>query len=144
MPSISGIMTDDHRHCDQLFADAEASVSQGDWATAAAHYVRFRDAMEHHFTLEEQVLFPAFEGRTGSGLGPTQVMRMEHIQMRRLLEEMDAAARDRQPDAYLGTAETLIIIMQQHNMKEEQILYRMTDQLLGDQADQLIQQMRAL
>jgi iron-sulfur cluster repair protein YtfE (RIC family) len=144
MSSISGTMTDDHRRCDQIFADAEASVSQQDWAAAEERFARFRDAMEHHFAMEEQVLFPAFEGRTGHSTGPTQVMRMEHLQMRQLMAEMAAGALGHDRNAFLGAAETLMIVMQQHNMKEEQILYRMSDQLLGDQAGPLIERMQAL
>ena len=35
-------------------------------------------------------------------------------------------------DDYLGIADTLLILMQQHNMKEEQMLYNMMDQHLTD------------
>ena len=38
------------------------------------------------------------------------------------------AVHDR--EAYAGIAETLLMLMQQHNMKEEHILYPMLDQAL--------------
>jgi iron-sulfur cluster repair protein YtfE (RIC family) len=143
MSSIRATMTDDHRRCDRIFADAEAAVSQRDWPGAGGHFSEFREAMERHFGLEEQVLFPALEARAGGALGPTQVMRMEHAQMRQLLVEMSNAADRRDQQAYLGAAETLMIVMQQHNMKEEQILYRMTDEMLADQAPQLLERLGA-
>jgi len=45
---------------------------------------------------------------------------------------------------FAGHAETLHILMQQHNMKEEQVLYPMTDRLLGGQAADLVAQMSGI
>lgn len=50
-------------------------------------------------------------------------MRGEHDQMRELLVAAKFALDARDEDDYSGTAETLLIMMQQHNMKEENILY---------------------
>jgi len=124
-----------HKHCDQLFADAEAAGMKGDWAAAAADFARFRDELLAHFSTEEQVLFPAFEAATGMVGGPTQMMRFEHAQMRELLEQMQAALERRERDPFAGTAETLLVLMQQHNMKEENILYPMCDRTLGGKVD---------
>ena len=51
--------------------------------------------------------------------GPTQVMRMEHQQMRALVQDLDNALTAKDKDNYLGLSETLMVMMQQHNMKEE-------------------------
>jgi hemerythrin-like domain-containing protein len=63
--------------------------------------------------------------------GPTEVMRGEHRQMRDLLAQMEGALAVRDSDTFGGAAETLLILMQQHNMKEENILYPMCDNALG-------------
>jgi DUF438 domain-containing protein len=63
--------------------------------------------------------------------GPTEVMRGEHRQMRDLLGQMSSGLADRDGDTFSGAAETLLILMQQHNMKEENILYPMCDNALG-------------
>jgi iron-sulfur cluster repair protein YtfE (RIC family) len=47
------------------------------------------------------------------------------------------AARDR--DQFLGLGETLMMLTQQHNMKEENILYPIMDQCIADEADKLLQ-----
>jgi hemerythrin-like domain-containing protein len=86
-------------------------------------------------------LFPKFEQATGSAMGPTQVMKAEHAQMRQLFKDMQSAVDDQDKDRYLGLSETLMIVMQQHNMKEEQILYRMADQAFGDIADEILHSM---
>ena len=72
------------------------------------------------------------------------MMRSEHLQMTNLLNQMADAVALKDSDAYLGDAETLLIIMQQHNMKEEQMLYRMADQALVNDLDEVVGRMRAL
>lgn len=138
MTDISTEFAADHRHCDHLFAAAEQSAASGDWPAADSQFDVFAGALEHHFTVEEQGLFPAFEARTGMTMGPTQVMRMEHLQMRKLLADMRDAIAKRNGDGYLGLSETLMMLMQQHNIKEEQILYRMADQALGAAGEEFV------
>lgn len=132
MSQISQYMTQDHRACDERFASAEEAVNSQDWETAKSEFDGFQDAMERHLGMEEETLFPAFEQATGNAMGPTRIMRMEHEQMRDLIRQMGAALHAQDAETYLGVSETLLIMMQQHNVKEEQILYPMTDQVLGD------------
>ncbi len=144
MSTISATLTDDHHHCDDLFAAAENAVNDGRWDEAREGFARFRTATERHFEMEEKVLFPAFEDMTGMTQGPTQVMRMEHAQMRDVFADMAQAVESGDRDGYLGQSETLLMLMQQHNLKEEQILYRMADQALQAQSAQILEQMRAM
>lgn len=133
-----------HRHCDDLFVAAEESAQRDDWAAAAPAFARFSEQMLAHFEAEEGLLFPAFESATGMSAGPTQMMRHEHEQMRSLLAQLDEACAAHDGESYAGIAETLLMLMQQHNMKEENILYPMCDQALGAEAEQLAQKMGAL
>jgi hemerythrin-like domain-containing protein len=144
MTTISDFLAPDHQRCDNLFAVAEAAAARGDWDNAATGFVHFQNAMLHHFAMEEEVMFPAFETRTGMTQGPTAMMRSEHRQMTDLLNQMAEAAARKDSDAFLGDAETLLIIMQQHNMKEEQMLYQMADQVLAGELEELIGRMRAM
>ena len=141
MTSISAFLTQDHRHCDDSYAAAEEKVAAGQWDEAGQSWTIYRNALETHLNREEGFLFPAFEAQTGNTQGPTAVMRMEHEQIRSLVSEMDEAVVARNADSFLGLAETMMILIQQHNMKEEQILYPMSDQVLGD-PDRLIKQMQ--
>ncbi|RLJ20085.1 hemerythrin HHE cation-binding protein [bacterium endosymbiont of Escarpia laminata] len=144
MSTISATMTHDHRRCDEIFAAAENETAKGDWAAAATQFEAFHAAMEHHFKMEEEVLFPAFEEITGMAMGPTEVMRGEHAQMRDLFQEMAESVDAKDQDRYLGLSDTLLVVMQQHNAKEEQMLYQMSDQVLGGQASELLQRMEAI
>lgn len=137
--NIKEFMAQDHKDCDQLFVDAENAASIEDWTTTTQAFNEFINVMERHLVIEETELFPAFEKATGMTMGPTEMMRMEHGQMRELFSEMREAVEQQNSDDYLGAAETLLILMQQHNMKEEQILYNMMDQHLSDDSINLQQ-----
>jgi hemerythrin-like domain-containing protein len=138
MTTIRNFMTEDHRHCDDLFAEAEQAIAKKNTEAAKAAFGHFRNAMLAHFDTEEKTLFPTFEAKTGMSMGPTQVMRMEHVQIRALMDDaVDALARGNSDD-YLGLADTLVIMMQQHNMKEENILYPMCDQHLAGETPELL------
>jgi len=137
MSTIAELMTHDHRACDHDFARAETLAAKGDWLGAAEALNAFAHALNAHFDAEEQQLFPAFEAATGMTQGPTQVMRGEHADMREALERLHEALHARDGDDFAGEAETLLIMMQQHNMKEENILYPMCDARLGNVRDEL-------
>jgi hemerythrin-like domain-containing protein len=143
MHAITDFMSNDHRSCDDRLAGVEQAVAGGDWALARNAFGRFQDAMLCHFAAEENLLFPRFEERTGMYQGPTQVMRGEHAQMRQLLAAAETALAQADGDDYAGSSETLLIMMQQHNVKEENMLYPMCDQCLADHLDALLPELQA-
>ena len=138
MGSIAAYLTDDHRTCDDLFSRAENAVSRGDLAAAGDSLARFRAAIAVHFDREENVLFPAFERATGTEHGPTAVMRAEHTQIRALLDAIDAALDACDGPRASGLCESLAVLIQQHNMKEEQILYPASDASIPDAAGLIV------
>lgn len=125
--------TDDHRRCDEIWSAVESAVDAGDTARAATLFAEFHADMLRHFAMEEEVLFPAFEQATGMQGGPTQVMRMEHEQMRAVLEQMANAASRGDFDQVVDHGDTLLMVVQQHNVKEEGVLYPMAEQRLASQ-----------
>ena len=143
MSTISTYLSTDHQRCDELFAQAEEAVAKGDWEKAKASFDAFLASMRHHFGMEEEIAFPAFEQATGVSNGPTWMMRMEHEQMREVFDSMASAIAVKDADNYLGLSETLLIVMQQHNMKEEQMLYPMADQVLGEGRAGVVERMQA-
>ena len=139
---ISTHMRDEHRACDDEFAKVEQAVNAGDFDAAFSAFENFMIDTLKHFDREEEVLFPAFETATLSTEGPTQVMRYEHNQVRGLLEQMKDTLDKQDKEAFFSVADTLMILLQQHNMKEEQMLYAMCDQVLGDQDSELVEKMK--
>lgn len=142
MHTIQQFMAGDHRRCDDIFVAIEQAIHANAWERAGAALASFQHAMLRHFEAEETLLFPAFEEQTGMTQGPTQVMRSEHEQLRELLDAAREALSAQDAEAYSGEAETLLIMMQQHNMKEENMLYPMCDQHLSSQADALLARMQ--
>jgi len=127
---ISNYLTHEHRTCDGLFAEAERLAASGEWSETEKKFLEFANETLTHFKKEEEELFPAFETQTGSTEGPTQVMRFEHEQVRGLIGKMADAVEKQDRDAYLSLAESMMILLQQHNMKEEQMLYAMCDRVM--------------
>ncbi|MES9967818.1 MAG: hemerythrin domain-containing protein, partial [Sedimenticola sp.] len=70
MTLITETLAGDHRRCDEIFAQVEELISLNDWEKGAPGFAEFNEAMEHHFSMEESVLFPSFEARTGQTMGP--------------------------------------------------------------------------
>lgn len=143
MTAIAELMSADHRQCDEVFARAETLVAKGDWKAAAEAFEAFAAALNSHFDAEEDLLFPRFEAETGMRGGPTEVMRSEHREMRAALERLRSALAAADADDFAGEFDTLLILMQQHNMKEENILYPMCDARLGAAAPPLASELHS-
>jgi hemerythrin-like domain-containing protein len=142
--TISSFMTADHRACDEEFAEMENAVASDNWTFAQEKFDKFTCDLEHHFNMEEQIMFPTFEERTGMVGGPTAMMRMEHEQMRSVVDQMKGDLSSQNKDHFFGLSESLMMLMQQHNMKEEQMLYAMVDSHLGADAALVVQEMQGL
>ncbi|MFA5371192.1 MAG: hemerythrin domain-containing protein [Sideroxydans sp.] len=143
MKTIIEFMAASHKACDDEFAYAEEAVLDGNWEKAAPAFKRFHDAMTNHLRMEEELLFPALQA-AGGPAGPVQIMLMEHAQMNDLFEQMTAALAAKDAQGYGGISETLLIVMQQHNHKEEQILYPIADRVLAVQRESLLSRMQSL
>lgn len=139
---ILEFMRDDHRACDHLFIEAENALAAKKSEDAKIFFESFYQATNHHFDMEERELFITFEKRTGMMGGPTQMMRYEHQQLRSLLESMRLALSENRNDDFFGIGESMMIMLQQHNMKEEQMLYPMIDRALESDAETVIQTLK--
>lgn len=140
MNAIAHYLEQDHQHCDDLYLQAETDIAEDRLAEGAAAFQRFMLAFERHLAREEQLLFPALEQHLGSSSGPTVVMRNEHQQMRAILHQMLGALEHRDSDSFFDYADHLRMLMRQHNLKEENVLYPMADRLLAGSSATMLQQ----
>lgn len=141
LSSISQYLEQDHQHCDDLYMQAEEHVAANRLAEGAAAFQQFILAFELHLAREEHLLFPALEQHLGSQSGPTVVMRNEHEQMRAILRQMLGAIEHADIDSFFDYADHLRMLMRQHNLKEENVLYPMADRLLGEQCSSMLDQL---
>jgi hemerythrin-like domain-containing protein len=144
MPTITQYLETDHHHCDLRLAEAEGCVGKRQWDAADTAFKEFHLSLQQHLDMEEKVLFPAFEQTPGTPSGPTIMMRAEHQQIRQIVTAMRDALYARDAEEFSSGADILHIMMGQHNMKEESILYPMADRFMEDQAHEIIDEMQEL
>jgi hemerythrin superfamily protein len=126
MKSINEYFAADHDRLDGLFTQFQ-KLKRADFPAAKENFKQFLKGLTRHIVWEEDVLFPAFEERTGMrGGGPTEVMRREHRLIKAQLDAIHDKVRAGDPDS--DNAEmTLLEILGSHNRKEETILYPAID-----------------
>jgi hemerythrin-like domain-containing protein len=135
---LAAFFEQDHRDCDSRWADVEELLDTEDLELARPAWRKYAASMRRHLAMEEEILFPAFEAASGMGSGgPTTVMRVEHQQMRGLLDQIDEAMNSGDTREALDIGDTLLMLVQQHNVKEEGMLYPMAENLLGEHWDDL-------
>jgi len=129
---LAAFFVQDHRDCDARWAELEQLLDHEDIDAARQVWRTFNDGMRRHMAMEEDILFPAFDARSGmGGGGPTAVMRMEHQQMRGLLDQIAAVMDSGELEDALDLGDTLLMLIQQHNIKEEGMLYPMAENMLA-------------
>jgi regulator of cell morphogenesis and NO signaling len=134
----------DHDRLDSLERAAFRARESGDLQSAFDLYSEFAAGLRRHIGFEEDLLFPAFEARAGlpPTAGPTAVMRREHREIRELLDRIDGSIADAasSPEALRARFHA---VMEEHNEKEEGVLYPSVDELLGpDEADLLVRRIQ--
>jgi iron-sulfur cluster repair protein YtfE (RIC family) len=125
MSSAIEILVCQHRDCDQALEVLEACLRGPDWDMAAIAFARLEAALQGNFSAEEDRLFPAFDQVAGSASGPTAVMRHEHDEVRALLGNAGEWLQLRDANALAAELGTLVVLLQQHNIKEENVLFPM-------------------
>jgi len=130
--TILGFMSANHAELDSIF-DEFMKQQDNDVAKAMSLFHNFKVGLQKHIVWEEEILFPIFEKETGMrGSGPTEVMRMEHRQIKEFLEEIHTKLLGGGLEGIDGPENDLLDILGLHNEKEENILYPSIDDLLND------------
>jgi iron-sulfur cluster repair protein YtfE (RIC family) len=129
---ITAYLSHDHQRLDALLSSARAEVLAGLYLEAGHSFTAFEAGLVRHMHLEEALVFPLFELKTGLTSGPTGVMREEHGQIRRALGLMRDGLDRADLGAFRAGARFLDEVMPGHDAKEESVLYPMTDRVLTD------------
>lgn len=124
-------MSNDHDRLDELFKQFQ-SLKRQDIAKAKQLFNEFKIGLQRHIIWEEEILFPVFENATGiKDVGPTAVMRMEHLEIKKFLDKIHEHVKN-------STIETdqfeqgMLDVLKPHNDKEESILYPWIDNAVDD------------
>ena len=144
--TVMEYLSSDHQRLDGLMTAAGDRAKAGDMNAAAAGFGEFMRGLLRHIRIEEELLFPAFEGATGlSQGGPTSVMKLEHAEIQRLLGSIRDLfdSGDPQPAEFESLRSALVALLHEHNLKEERVLYPATDQTLDEGGrDALVRQIQ--
>ena len=133
--TISEYLAWDHDRLDAIMEFCTRLAEENRFEEALGHMGEFKEGLFRHIEIEEQILFPAFEEKTGMrDVGPTAVMRMEHKDIKDAVNDIVKACEEKRLDEFERGKATLLGVLVEHNMKEEQILYPGTDRMLENGA----------
>lgn len=128
MTTISEFMSADHDRLDALMAQVRVA---DDPVERSRSFTEFAAGLLTHIEWEEDILFPAFEERTGTSEGgPTAVMRLEHERIKQLLGVGEERQEQTGGADFAQIALELVGVLAMHNRKEELILYPWMDREL--------------
>lgn len=131
METISSYMSNDHDRLDELFKQFQGLKRQ-DIAKAKHVFHNFKMGLQRHIVWEEEILFPVFENATGmKDEGPTFIMRMEHIEIKKFLDKIHEHIKNSSPETD-EFENCMLDVLKPHNDKEESILYPWIDNAVDD------------
>lgn len=114
-----------HRQLDQFHELVATALEHGEPAQVRSAFTRFRDALEAHFSVEDDVYFPAVHGLRPELERELTALVADHREMRRQLEKVQAlfdADRLAEGGAALDAMVTALI---DHEAREERLLDRL-------------------
>jgi len=85
-------------------------------------FLRFRDALEAHFDLEDRVFFPAIRGLRQHLSEPVADLGREHEEIRSSLQQLEDRLATQGPIAWSQDLERLADAVSGHEAREEQLL----------------------
>lgn len=127
MGELATALTREHREIDSGIEEFVAGVDRGEFPGQPLQ--RALTALRRHIYLEETFLFPPL--RAAGLMMPIMVMLREHGALWRAMDDIDAglgaagATDDR--DILLERCRALLALLDQHNTKEEPIIYPRAD-----------------
>lgn len=129
MADIGEAFAHDHRRLEQALKQSVDEAEAGNWERAQAVFAAFRDGIERHMNVEEQLLFPVIE--SGTGMPLIAILRKGHRDLRSFLDEFGDALEVRDSEEYGRIAKSIMALLSRHDEKEETELYPAAQKRLG-------------
>ena len=134
--------TEDHRRCDSTWGEFEEHVASGDDAAAQGSWKAFHDQLLLHLQMAAAGVCPAFVGAWARPGGPPAVLGQVQAPLGGRGAQMAGAANGGDLQRVLDQGDTLLMLIQQHNAKEEAMLYPMTERALAGRWSEIAQKLR--
>lgn len=110
-----------HQYLDALVATTRRALERSTPAEAREALHAFRGALEAHFALEEQVLFPALHGLAPERERTIEALMLEHRAMRDRLAELEEQVGREPRDAVVRAFVDLCAFLRNHERVEERL-----------------------
>lgn len=130
MITIGKAFAQDHRRLEAELSGTFGSIEAADWRAASAGFARFRQGIERHIEIEEQVLFPAVENGVETPL--TAILRKGHRDLKVFFDEVEDAIQERDQGEALRNISAMRALLELHDKKEEAELYPAAQERLGE------------
>ncbi len=141
-PSLAGAFTQEHHQIDAGIEEYLADPDRGGGpARRARPLLRAMEALRRHIYLEEEVVFPHLP--PGPLMMPLMVMRREHGELWRRMDALAAHLEDDSSpvDGLEEACAELLALLEEHNRKEEPIIYPHMDADLAEHEQSLIREL---
>ncbi|MFT3835852.1 MAG: hemerythrin domain-containing protein [Myxococcaceae bacterium] len=139
--NVSTFLEADHRRLDTILQQADHLLGQDEHQEASGWLSQLSAGLGWHINVQETVLFPMM-ARAGGLEGPLSLMRDEHREIRRLIQDCERHVARGRGGAAGQTLSQLALALEAHRRKEE-LIYPLADQLAGSdrERDALVRQM---
>lgn len=128
--TLSSMFDEDHERLEALFKSFQ-TLKRTDFPKAEIAFLDFKTGLKRHVALEEDVMFPLWERKSGmTGGGPTIVMRREHQEIGDCLESLSRKIQTQNLETD-HEEEILLDLLDRHNMSEEEVLYLEMDHMIS-------------
>jgi len=134
MNTVLRLLRNEHERLDQLFFRFQELMEE-DRKEARLAFREFDLGLRRHIRFEEEALFPLYEKHAGfKGIGPTDVMRLEHQIIQQLLSQLGGKLNTiaSEPDA---EQIVLIQLLRGHTDREETGIYSSLDVIVNSRKD---------
>jgi iron-sulfur cluster repair protein YtfE (RIC family) len=132
--TITECLKADHDRLDRLLEETVAVLERGDLRGLRLRFPEFARHLRDHMRFEEDFMFPVVERTLCHAEGPICVMRRDHREIEDRLAAMAAALYLGDTTAFRDEHLALVMSLENHNGREERVLYPAIDHILDDAA----------
>lgn len=111
-----------HRHLRPIYAELEIALESGGPRDAREWLDRYREALDAHFRLEEEVLFPALQGLRPDAADPLAALCLEHGDFLAQLDDLANSLETAYGHPSAARVATLGGALAQHERVEERLV----------------------
>jgi hemerythrin superfamily protein len=111
-----------HRQLDALYAMIADAIEKGLASKAQLAFLRFQDALEAHFSLEDELYFPALRGLRPELDGDLAALVREHQDLRESMLSVRSEFERSDLDCSANALEEFIRLLTAHEDREERLL----------------------